>query len=199
MQALAHETPRAPGRALGRTLALNLSFLGLASGVAYVVDSLAVWSEVLHLLGDLTALGVAVGAEAVGRRIRWARPAAAALNAVLLVGASLWIAGEAVARLLGEHAHATHGEPIFVVAVAGVAVNLASAWVLEPCAGRDLNTRGVYLHMLADAAGAVGALVASLFVMAGWPAADALASLVIAGAVGVSTLPLLRASAAALS
>lgn len=179
-------------RALGSVVLLNGGFLGLAAAVAQFADSLAVWSEVVHMLGDMGALAIATAAAALGSRLPVAKPVGGLLNGLVVMGASLWSAAEAVARLYGSEVHPVHGEPILVVSLAAIGINVASAWLLGELSHRDVNLRGVYLHMLADAVGAFGALVASGFVMMGWPEADALASLGIAAAVVAGALPLVR-------
>src|SRR5690606_10781149 len=78
--------------------------------------------------------------------------------------------------------------------VAGLLVNLGSAAYLMRAGSQNLNVRGAVLHMLADALGSVGAIAAAVFVAAGYPSADPIASLVIAVLVLVGTWSLLRDS-----
>ena len=83
---------------------------------------------------------------------------------------------------------------MLVVAIIGLFVNLGSAWVLHRSDPHNLGVRGALMHMLADALGSVGAIVAALFLMAGVAAADPIVSLAIAGLILAGTWGLLRDS-----
>ena len=72
------------------------------------------------------------------------------------------------------------GAPVMAVAILGLLVNLGSAWYLWRADSDDMNARGALLHMLADAAGSVGAIVAAVFLYLGVAEADAIVSVFIA-------------------
>jgi cobalt-zinc-cadmium efflux system protein len=79
------------------------------------------------------------------------------------------------------------------VASVALAVNIASAWVLARVRGRNLNLRGAFLHMVADAAASLGAVAAGIAVVAfDAPRADSVASILVAALVVVSAWHLLR-------
>ena len=88
---------------------------------------------------------------------------AAQTNAYLLLGVSIWIVVAAGSRLVKPVN--VSGEGLLVVASAGLAVNLGSALLLGRQAGRNLNMRGAWLHLAADAAGSVGAMVAGACIL----------------------------------
>ncbi len=193
----------APIRALRLSLWLNLAFLLVEAAAGYWTGSLALLSDAAHMLGDVAALIVALIAARLAevasdhRRTFGLRRAEVlggffnALTMLVLVG---WICVEAVRRI-GVGAPELAGLPILIVGVAGLVVNLGSAWLLYRSGPDNLNVRGALLHMLADALGSVGAIVAALLVMAGYPAADAVVSFLIAGLVLAGTWVLLRDSA----
>lgn len=83
---------------------------------------------------------------------------------------------------------------MLAVGGAGLAVNLGAAWRLWAADQHDLNVRAALLHMLADALGSVGAMVAAVAVLYGYPAADPAVSVLIAGLVGWGAVHVLRAS-----
>ena len=87
------------------------------------------------------------------------------------------------------------GWPILVVGAIGLAINVGSAWLLYRSDRDNLNVRGALVHMAADALGSLGAIVAALFVMGGFVAADAIVSLMIGMLVLWGTWGLLRDSA----
>ena len=150
-----------------------------ANGVLLVVQvlgvlafsSLALAADAIHQGSDVLALSVAVGAMAVSRReasgrysygLRRAEVMGALLNAVLLTAAAGWIVVEA-SRRIGD-APDVDGWGVAAVALAGLAVNSGGAWLLGRTGDRSVNVQGAALHLLGDAAGSFGALVAGLSV-----------------------------------
>jgi cobalt-zinc-cadmium efflux system protein len=181
------ETRRAQRRALLIALAANGIFLlvEVASGIAF--HSLALLADAAHMLSDVAALAIALGAQRLLYRpataqhtygLQRAEVLGAQANALLLLAASGWIVYEAVQRL--GRPPAIVGGGVLLVAALGFVVNAASAVVLDRAAGRSLNMRGAYLHMVLDAAGSVAAIIAGVAIVV-WGArwADAAASLAI--------------------
>ena len=113
--------------------------------------------------------------------LRW-EILAAFLNGATLLLVSAWICWEAVTRF-------REPEPVasglmLTVAVAGLLVNVISAWMLRPSADTSLNLRGAYLHVLGDLLGSVGTVAAALIVRTtGWLLADPIASLLMSALV----------------
>ncbi|MEO8503787.1 MAG: cation diffusion facilitator family transporter [Acidobacteriota bacterium] len=178
---------------------LNVSFLIIEAICGFAVGSLALVADAGHNASDVLGLLLAWGAAALARGgaterrtygLRRTTILAALLNAVLLLVAVGGIAWEAVDRLM--HPHPVASGMVIWVALAGVVVNGASAWLFHGRHG-DLNARGAYLHLMADAAvslGVVGAAIAMRLTGLTW--IDPAVSLVIAVVVTVGTWGLLR-------
>lgn len=191
---------------LWRVLALNLVLLVVELGVGLWTGSLAVLSDAGHMLGDVGALSLALGAAWLAARpptpqqtfgMRRAEVMGALINGVTMVAVVVLIVVEAIARL-AVGAPEIAGAPVLVIGVVGLVVNLGSAAALYRADRDNLNIRGALLHMLGDALGSVAAIVAAAFLMAGVPAADAVASLVVAIIVAWSTGRLLWETACVL-
>ena len=149
----------------------NLAYTVVEAGYGFATDSLALLSDALHNFGDVLGLGLAWAAAVIARRAPtqrhtygWRRatllsPLANALLLVAFAGALAW---EAVRRL-GEPPQVP-ALPVIVVAAIGIAVNLGGAWMMRdgPDHGHahDLNRRGAFLHLLADAGVSVAAVLA---------------------------------------
>ena len=116
------------------------------------------------------------------------------INAVALLVACVFIFKEAITRLL-EGPPAVPGMPMIVVATLGLAVNLGSALYLWRSGSTDLNVRGALVHMLADALGSVGALIAGVLTLVfHLYAADAVVSMLVGVLVLYSGWGILRDS-----
>ena len=180
----------------------------LANGLLLVVQvvgalafaSLALLADTAHQGSDVLALTIAVVARGLAARtptdkysfgLRRAEVMGALLNAVLLVAAAGWIVFEA-SRRIGEPPEVT-GWGVFAVGVVGLAVNGGCAWLLQRTGDRSLNVQGAALHLLGDAAGSFGAMVAGLAVVL-WGAhwVDPAVSYLIAGLVLWSGAGLVR-------
>ncbi len=193
------------GASVLRTLTIAL-VLTAAFGVVealggWVSGSLALISDAGHMATDAAGLVVALIAQVVARRppsrkasygYARAEVLAAFINALAMLALVVWIAVEAVARLLAPTPVA--GSLVMVVAIAGLAVNGIVAWLLSG-AGGSLNARGALLHVLGDLLGSVAALVAGAVVrFTGWTPIDPLLSILVALLILRSTWSLLRES-----
>lgn len=164
--------------------------------------SLALLSDAAHVFTDLVSLLLSFGAMliaarpvSVERTFGWHRAEifAALINGLLLFGISGVLLWEAYLRLLSPPAVRVEG--MFVVALAGLAVNFIVALRLRSYAHRDLNVRSAYLHVIADFAGSVGVVIAaSIMLPTGWYIVDPILGLLIALAVLVGAGRLLRDS-----
>jgi cobalt-zinc-cadmium efflux system protein len=184
-----HAVVRAGQRgALAVTLVINAAFLvvEVIGGIAF--DSLALLADGVHMFTDVAALAVALLALRLTSRPSTARLTfgleraevlGALVNGLTLLAASGWIVFEAIRRI-GDPAD-VEGAGVLVVASIGVVINLGSALVLLRSQGRSLNMRGALVHMVMDAVGSFGAMVAATAVLL-WDAtwADPVASLIIA-------------------
>jgi cobalt-zinc-cadmium efflux system protein len=137
------------------------------------------------MLTDVGALGLSLFVAWFSRQpasprktfgyLRW-EILAAFLNGAALLLISALIVWEAISRFRSPEPLAAG--TMLVVAVAGLLVNVASAWMLHGSAHTSLNVRGAYLHVLGDLLGSVGTVAAALIVRAtGWLAADPLVSI----------------------
>jgi cobalt-zinc-cadmium efflux system protein len=193
-------TARHRTNALLFALTANLLFLvvEVVGGLAF--GSLALLADAAHLVTDVVALGIALFAQIVASRppterhtygfVR-AEVLAAQANGVLLFAGAIAVVVEAVHRL--GTTPDIQAAPVLVIGVLGLAVNAASAVVLNRQAGRDLNLRAAMLHMAFDAAGSVAVIISAIGVLL-WDATwlDSVASLAIAFLVVISAWQLLR-------
>lgn len=187
-------------RALWFSLGANGGFLIVEAVAGVAFGSLALLADATHMATDVSGLAIALVAMSLAARPGSARMTyglqrtevlGALVNGVILVAAALWIFVEAFRRL-GTPEH-VDGGGVIVVATLGLAVNVASALWLRRVAGRSLNLRSAYLHMLLDGAGSVGAIIAGIAVVAaGADWVDPLVSILVGLLVLYSTWGLLR-------
>jgi cobalt-zinc-cadmium efflux system protein len=193
-------------RALWVAFALTAAF-GVVEAVAgWLSGSLALISDAGHMATDSAAFVVALFAQALARRPPSKRASygyaraevlAAFVNALAMLALVVWIAVEAVARLLAPSA--VVGSVVIGVATAGMAVNLVVAWMLSRAASSSINARGALLHVVGDLLGSVAALIAGAVVQfTGWTPIDPILSIVVVLLILRSTLALLRQSSGVL-
>jgi len=183
-------------------IALNLAFVILEFAAGLASRSTALLADAGHNLSDVLGLALAGGAAWLAGRAGGARRTygfgkatilAALANAVLLVLACGAIGWEAVRRF-GAPQEVQTGL-VMGVAGAGVVVNLATALLFRRGREHDVNLRGAYLHMAADAAVSLGVVGAGLLIaLTGALWIDPLTSLVIVGVILAGTWGLLRES-----
>lgn len=171
-----HHEPANYDRAFAVGVALNLAFVGVEAFYGFAVNSLALLADAGHNLGDVAGLVLAWMAAWLVRRgasqqrtygFGRASIMASLTNAIVLligVGAIAW---EAAWRL--PHPQPVAGETVMWVAAIGIAVNAGTAAMFMAGSKSDLNIRGAFQHMAADAAIALGVVVAA-FIMSrtGW-------------------------------
>ena len=166
-------------------LTVTYMFVQVAGGL--LSGSLALLADAGHMLADTVALGLAWMALRLAHRPSDARRSygyhrfqilAAYTNGVGLFAIALWIAIEAFRRL--QEPHPVLGGPMLVVALAGLAVNVAGFLVLRDADSRDLNMRAALLHVLGDLLGSVAAIAAAIVILwTGWTPIDPLLSIFI--------------------
>ena len=183
-------------------IALNSIFVAVEFGYGYAANSTALMADAGHNLSDVLGLVLAWAAVVVGRKtpnerftygLRSSSILAALANAMLLLVACGAIGWEAVQRFAQPPAVASL--TVMAVAAIGMVVNGLSAWMFMKGSAGDLNIRGAYLHMAADAAVSLGVVVAGLVMLfTGWYWLDPLVSLVIVAVIVIGTWGLLRES-----
>lgn len=199
-----HHAPVDFGRAFLIGITLNTAFVGIESLYGYLANSTALLADAGHNLSDVLGLATAWIAAVLSKRAPTARYTyglrntsilAALANAVLLLIASGAILLEAVQRLIEPEP--VKSLTIIVVAAIGILVNGATAWLFASGQKGDINIRGAYLHMMADAGVSAGVVIAGLIIMqTGWLWIDPLTSLAVVGVIVWSTWSLLRESTA---
>lgn len=189
-------------RAFAVVTLVNLAYTALEAGYGFAINSLALLSDALHNLGDVLGLGLAWGAAVLARRpptdrhtYGWRRATLLSplANALLLVAFSGALAWEAVRRF--SQPPEIPAMTVVVVAAIGIAVNLGAAWMVRDGHDHDLNRRGAFLHLVADAAVSLAAVVAGLGMSwLGWAWLDPATALLIGAVVAFSAFGLLRES-----
>jgi cobalt-zinc-cadmium efflux system protein len=191
-------------RAFALGVALNIAFVLIEAGFGFYANSVALLADAGHNLSDVLGLLLAWGAAALARRppskrytygLRSSTIWAALANATALLVAVGGIAWEAVVRIV--HPEAVQGGVVIAVALSGVIINGATAALFLRGKERDLNIRGAYLHMAADAAVSLGVAVAGVAILwTGWTWIDPAVSLAVAALIVWGTWGLLRESLA---
>jgi len=175
-------------RRLGIALGLILAFMAVEIVVGIVVHSLALLSDAAHMLTDAGALGLSL---VVIRLV--ARPAkgdltfglkrteilSAQANGFTLLVLSGLIVYEGISRLISPPK--PEGLPILIVALVGVAVNLAATWQLSKANRESMNIEGSFQHILTDLIAFIATAIAGVVILTtGWVRADAVAALFVA-------------------
>ncbi|HYY38453.1 MAG TPA: cation diffusion facilitator family transporter [Xanthobacteraceae bacterium] len=192
------------GMAFAVGIGLNLTFVAVEFVYGVFANSMALIADAGHNLSDVLGLVIAWIASALSRQAPSSRYTyglggssilAALFNAVLLLVAVGAIAWEAVLRFV--HPEPVASGTVMIVAAVGIIINGATAWLFASGRKGDLNIRGAFLHMVADAAVSAGVVVAAMLILStGWLWIDPLASLVIVGVIVWGTWGLLRDSLA---
>jgi cobalt-zinc-cadmium efflux system protein len=195
----------AAARSLWLALALTAGFAVVEAIGGWWSGSLALISDAGHMATDAAAFVLALIAQRVSRRPPSQRASygyaraevlAAFINALAMLALVVWIAVEAVQRLLAPTPVA--GPIVMIVAAAGMAVNIVVAWMLSRVSG-NINARGALLHVFGDLLGSVAALIAGAVIYtSGWTPIDPILSVVVAMLILRSTWELLKQSSAVL-
>jgi cobalt-zinc-cadmium efflux system protein len=187
-------------RAFAAVTLINLAYTALEAGYGFATNSLALLSDALHNLGDVAGLALAWGAAVIAQRAPterhtygWRRATLLSplANALMLVGLSGALAWEAVRRLGAPPE--VPGLTIIVVAAIGIVVNLGAAWLVRDGHSHDLNRRGAFLHLVADAAVSVATVLAGAgMLLLDWHWLDPATALLVGVVVAVGAFGLLR-------
>jgi cobalt-zinc-cadmium efflux system protein len=185
-------------------IALFLTAVYLVAEVVggIIANSLALLADAGHMFTDAAALALSLFVAWFSRRpsspektygyLRW-EILAAFMNGSALLLVSAGIVWEALARL--RTPEPVDSGPMLFIALGGLVVNAACAWVLHGAHAHSLNLRGAYLHVLGDLLGSVGTVLAALVIRwTGWLVADPLVSIVVTVLIVRSAWRLVRES-----
>jgi len=195
-------TPADYNRVFAIGVTLNVIYIVVEAGYGFLAGSLALLADAGHNLSDVLGLLLAWGANYLVQRkpttrhtYGWRKSTilAALTNAIILLVAMGGIAWEAVRRFSDPSPVA--GKTIIVVAAAGVVINTATALLFLSGRKKDLNIRGAFLHMAADAGVSAGVVVAGVVILTtGGLWIDPVVSLIITAIIVAGTWGLLRDS-----
>jgi cobalt-zinc-cadmium efflux system protein len=186
-----------------KTLTIALCIVMFFSGAEFLggifAHSLALISDAGHMLTDGAGLFLAVVAQYISKRppsnrysfgFGRAEGLAAFLNGVSIAVLIVWIAFEAIHRLMSPHE--VHGEVVTIMASIAVVVNLIIAWMLSRD-GHSMNSRAALIHVMGDLLAALAALIAGLVIQfTGWMQIDPILSLVVCMILIRSTMGILK-------
>jgi cobalt-zinc-cadmium efflux system protein len=192
----------ADSRRLAAALALIVAFMAAEVAAAIVAHSLALLSDAAHMLTDAVAIGLALIALRLAERppsggftygLRRAEILSAHVNGVTLLLLGALIVYEAVRRLIDPPE--VEGAIVVVVALVGIAVNLAAVRLIAGAERRSLNVEGAFQHILTDLFAFIATAVAGAVILAtGFVEADGIASLLVAALMLRAAYGLLRES-----
>lgn len=189
-------------RAFAIAVILNLIFVAIEAGYGVAAGSLALIADAGHNLSDVLSLLLAWGAGLLATKpatekrtygFRKVTIMASLASAILLLVALGGITLEAIGRFFDPKP--VDGITVIAVAAIGVVINTITALLFVSGQKHDLNIRGAFLHMAADAGVSFGVVVAGIIIMVtGWLLIDPLISLLIVAVILVGTWSLLRDS-----
>jgi cobalt-zinc-cadmium efflux system protein len=187
-------------RRLSIVLGLAAAYMVAEVVGAALTNSLALLADAGHMLSDSGALALSLFALWIGQRpptlthtygFHRTEILAALANGATLVAISVYIFVEAYRRMGAPPE--VEGGMMMAIAVGGLGVNLVGLWVLSGGRAESLNVQGAWLHVLTDALGSVGAIIAGALIWGfGWAWADPVASVLIGLLVLYSSWALLR-------
>jgi cobalt-zinc-cadmium efflux system protein len=190
------------GRAFAVGISLNSGFVLLEAIYGFLSHSMALVADAGHNLSDVLGLAMAWGAAILARRsptrqhtygLRRSSVLAALFNAIFLLVSIGAIAWESIRRFFAPDAVAAW--TVVWVSLVGIAINAGTALMFMSGRKGDLNIRGAFIHMAADAAVSAGVVLAGFAILyTGWTWIDPTVSLIIVAVILVGTWDLLKDS-----
>lgn len=197
-----HQAPASFGKAFVIAISLNVGFTVVEFIYGFLAQSSALMADAGHNLSDVLGLVVAWVGVLLARKIpdqrftyglRGSSILAALANAMFLMIACGAISWDAIRRLADPPE--VSSMTVIVVAAIGILINAASAWLFVKGSKGDLNIRGAFLHLVADAAVSLGVVIAGVAILlTGWNWLDPVVSLLIVVVIVIGTWGLLRES-----
>jgi cobalt-zinc-cadmium efflux system protein len=189
-------------RAFAIGILLNVGFVIIEIGYGIFADSLALIADAGHNISDVVSLLLVWGASVLATKttsdkrtygFRKVTIMSSLVSAILLLVALGGITWEAIGRF--QDPKPVEGITVIIVAAIGVLINTVTALLFIKAQEHDLNIRGAFLHMAADAGVSLGVVVAGIIIMIkGWLWVDPLVSMIIVAVIFYSTWYLLRDS-----
>lgn len=187
-------------RAFAIGIGLNLTYIAAEAAAGLWAGSLALLADAGHNLSDVLGLALAWGAAVLSRRVpshrytyglRSSSILAALANAIILLVVTGGLAWEAVSRV--THPAPVEGGIVAWVAGIGILVNGATALLFLRGRHTDLNIKGAFLHMVADALVSAGVVVTGITIaLTGWMSIDPLVTLAVCGVIVYGTWGLMK-------
>ncbi|MHB6908380.1 cation diffusion facilitator family transporter [Streptomyces sp. DB-54] len=180
-------SPDADRRWLRAALILLTAYMAVEVVIGFLAQSLALISDAAHMLTDTVSIVLALVAMRLAAKparggytygLKRAEILSAQANGITLLVLSLWLAYEAVQRLISPPQ--VTGGLVVITALSGVVVNLICTWFLSKANRSSLNVEGAYQHILTDLFGFIATAISGVIVLTtGFQQADAIASLVV--------------------
>ncbi|MEK2474795.1 cation diffusion facilitator family transporter [Streptomyces noursei] len=180
-------SPDADRRWLRAALILLTAYMAIEVVIGVLAQSLALISDAAHMLTDAVSIVLALVAMRLAAKparggytygLKRAEILSAQANGITLLVLSVWLAYEAVQRLISPPE--VTGGLVVITALSGVVINLICTWFLSKANRSSLNIEGAYQHILTDLFGFIATAISGLIVLTtGFQRADAIASLVV--------------------
>jgi len=197
-----HATPTNLTRAFLIGITINIVFVLIEASAGFYINSLSLLSDAGHNLSDVFSLILALAAIKIAQRkpndqytfgYSKSTTLVSLFNAILLLVAMGAIGWEAISRF--GQSHAVNGQYIALVSGIGIFINALTAFLFMKDKDQDLNVKGAYLHMAADALVSLGVVISGIIIIyTGWHWIDSVISLVVIGIIIYGTWDLLRES-----
>lgn len=197
-----HPAPKDFGKAFVIGIILNSAFIVAETAYCLAANSLALLADAGHNASDVLGLFMAWGATLLAQRkpsgrytygLQSSSIIAALANAIILLVVTGGIGWEALQRM--AHPQASTGTTVIAVAALGILVNGFTAWLFMSGSKGDLNVRGAFLHMAADALVSFGVVLSGAIMLAtGWLWLDPIVGLIVAFVIVMGTWGLLKDS-----
>ncbi len=197
-----HNIPESFNLAFGLAITLNFLFTLIEAGYAIFAHSMSLLADAGHNLGDVLGLILAwiatwlltkAASERYSYGYKRTTILAAVINALVLVATSAIIAYESIIKLISPHP--VNEITIIVVATIGILINGSTAMLFIRGSKEDLNIKGAFMHLAADAGLALGVVIGGIVIYyTGWLWVDPVLGLVIVATILMGTWGLLRNS-----
>lgn len=197
-----HHAPAQYGKAFAIGVTLNILFVGIEAFYGWHAGSLALLADAGHNLSDVGGLLLAWAAYGAAKlkpdarhTYGWRKGSiiASFLNAIILLVAMGSLGWEAIGRI--QSPTVVDSKVVIIVAAFGIVINSLTAWLFASGSQHDLNIRGAFIHMAADALVSLGVVVTGvLSIWQGWTWLDPLTSILIALVIIFGTMSLFKQS-----